>query len=198
MVIGITGGIGAGKSTVLALMEQEFGASVLIADEIARQLMEPGRSCYERIVEEFGEGLLFPDGSLDRAMLSEVVFADPAKLKKLNGIIHPMVKEYIRGEISCLSLEDPLRIIVIEAALLIEDHYDEICDEIWYIYAEEPVRRERLKRKRRYSDEKISVIMSNQLSDEEFRANCQRVIDNSRSTEETLLQLKKAMEFYII
>ncbi len=160
--------------------------------------MEPGRSCYERIVEEFGEGLLFPDGSLDRAMLSEVVFADPAKLKKLNGIIHPMVKEYIRGEISCLSLEDPLRIIVIEAALLIEDHYDEICDEIWYIYAEEPVRRERLKRKRRYSDEKISAIMSNQLSDEEFRANCQRVIDNSRSTEETLLQLKKAMEFYII
>ncbi len=198
MVIGITGGIGAGKTTVLALMEQEFGASVLIADDIARQLMEPGHSCYEHIVDEFGEGILFPDGSLDRAMLSEVVFADPAKLKRLNGIIHPMVKEYIRGEISCLSLEDPLRIIVVEAALLIEDHYDEICDEIWYVYADESVRRERLKRERRYSDEKISAIMNNQLSDEAFRAKCQRVIENGKSKEETLKQLKKAMEFYII
>ncbi len=198
MVIGITGGIGAGKSTVLALLEREFGASVLIADEIARQLMEPGHSCYEHIVDEFGKGLIFPDGSLDRAMLAEVVFSDPAKLKKLNSIVHPMVKEYIRGEISCISLEDPLRIIVVEAALLIEDHYDEICDEIWYIYAEEPVRRERLKRARRYSDEKISAIMSNQLSDEEFRANCQRVIDNSKSPEETLEQLKVAMQFFII
>lgn len=195
MVIGITGGIGAGKSRVLSLMEKEFGAALLVADDIARQLTQPGHSCYEHIRDEFGEEFFRGDGQLDRAKLAAVVFADPIRLKRLNQIIHPMVKEYIRGEISCLLLEDPARIIVIEAALLIEDHYDGICDEIWYIYADEAARRERLKRTRRYTDEKISMIMKNQLTDEEFRKNSQKVIDNSKSLKETLKEVKKALEF---
>ncbi len=195
MVIGITGGIGAGKSQVLALMEQEFGAAVLVADEIAHQLTEPGHICYEHITEEFGREILIPDGRIDRKKLAAIVFADPIRLKKLNQIVHPMVKEYIRGEISCLQLEEPAKIIVIEAALLIEDHYDEICDEIWYIYAEESVRRERLKKSRGYSDTKIDDIMKNQLSDEEFRKNCQKIIDNSHSLSKTREELKKALEF---
>ena len=195
MVIGITGGIGAGKSQVVSLMEKEFGAAALIADEIARQLTEPGHSFYEHIVDEFGQGILLADGTLDRAMLAEVVFAEPLRLKKLNQIVHPMVKEYIKGEISCLLLEDPARIIVVEAALLIEDHYDEICDELWYIYADEAVRRKRLKESRRYTDEKITSIMERQLTDREFRENCQRVIDNSKELSGTLEEIKKALEF---
>lgn len=195
MVIGITGGIGAGKSQVLSLMKQEFGAQLLVADDIAHQLTEPGHSCYEHIVDEFGRDVLAADGSIDRKRLAEIVFADPVRLKRLNRIVHPMVKEYIRGEISCIRLEDPAKIIVIEAALLIEDHYDEICDEIWYVYASEEIRRERLKKSRGYTDEKIDEIMKNQLSDEEFRKSCQKTIDNSGSLAETLLELKKALEF---
>lgn len=195
MVIGITGGIGAGKSQVLALMEQEFGAAVLVADEIAHQLTEPGYSCYEHIRREFGGEILLPDGRIDRKKLADVVFADPVRLKTLNQIVHPMVKESIRGEISRLQSEDPGKIIVIEAALLIEDNYDEICDEIWYIYADETVRRERLKKSRGYTDGKIDDIMKNQLSDEEFRKNCQKVIDNSHSLAKTREELKKALEF---
>ncbi|MBO5278578.1 MAG: dephospho-CoA kinase [Lachnospiraceae bacterium] len=195
MVIGITGGIGSGKSQVLSLMKQEFGAELLVADDIAHQLTEPGHSCYEHILDEFGSEVLSEDGSINRKKLSEIVFSNPVCLKKLNKIVHPMVKEYIRGEISCVQLEDPAKIIVIEAALLIEDHYDEICDEIWYVYATEEVRRERLKKSRGYSDEKIDDIMKNQLSDEQFRKSCQKIIDNSGTPEETLQELKKALEF---
>lgn len=195
MVIGITGGVGAGKSQVLTLFKQELDAEILVADDIAHQLMEPGHSCYERIAEEFGREILSEDDRIDRKKLADIVFSDAIRLKKLNKIVHPMVKEYIRGEISCIQLEDPTKLIVIEAALLIEDHYDEICDEIWYVYASEEVRRERLKKNRGYSDEKIDSILKNQLSEEEFRNGCRKIIDNSGSLAETLQDLKKALEF---
>lgn len=195
MVIGITGGVGAGKSQVLALLEQEFHAALLVADTIGHQVMEPGHRCYEWIIEEFGTDILTEEKAIDRKKLSAIVFSDEVRLKKLNSIIHPAVKEYIRSEISRIHKEQPSRIIVIEAALLIEDHYDEICDEIWYIYASEDIRRKRLKESRGYSDEKIDSIMKNQLSEAEFRQNCQKIINNSGTLTETLQELKKALEF---
>lgn len=193
MVIGITGGIGAGKSRVLALLQQEYGAAALAADAIGHMLMEPGQACYPSIAEEFGQALL-PDGRIDRQLLASLVFSDPNRLDRLNQIIHPAVKSFIREEILRLQAETPGRLIVIEAALLIEDHYEEICEEIWYIYADEQVRRERLRRSRGYSDARISAVMKNQLSDAEFRKCCRRVIDNSGSLEQTREELKKALE----
>lgn len=190
MVIGVTGGVGAGKSFVLSIIEEEFDAKLLYADEIAHQLTEPEHSCYERIVEEFGTGILKEDKTIDRNKLAEIVFGDLSALKKLNHIVHPMVKEYIQGEISCILLEDPAKIIVIEAALLIEDHYEEICDEFWYVYADETVRRERLRISRGYSDEKITAMFESQLTDEEFREHCRVVIDNSGSIEEAYEQIR--------
>lgn len=196
MIIGITGGIGAGKSQVLTFMEEEFGAACYQLDEIAHQLMEPGHSCYEQLVDLFGEdSILLPDKRINREFLSAAVFTNPRLMEKVNNIVHPMVKEYILGEISCIHLEDPSKIIVIEAALLIEDHYDKICDEIWYIYTEEAVRRERLMEGRGYSKEKVDSIMKTQLSDQEFRKNCQKVIDNNGCLSKTREELKKALVF---
>ena len=195
MVIGVTGGVGAGKSFVLSIIEEEFDAKLLHADEIAQQLTEPEHSCYERIVEEFGTGILKEDQTIDRNQLAEIVFGDPSALKKLNHIVHPMVKEYIQGEISCILLEDPAKIIVIEAALLIEDHYEEICDEIWYVKADEEIRRKRLKENRNYTDERIDKIIKSQLKESEFEKNCQRIINNNGNIEKTRQEIKNALEF---
>ena len=195
MVIGVTGGVGAGKSFVLSIIEEEFDAKLLHADEIAHQLTEPEHSCYERIVEEFGTGILKEDQTIDRNQLAEIVFGDPSALKKLNHIVHPMVKEYIQGEISCILLEDPAKIIVIEAALLIEDHYEEICDEIWYVKADEEIRRKRLKENRNYTDERIDKIIKIQLKESEFEKNCQRIINNNGNIEKTRQEIKNALEF---
>lgn len=195
MVIGVTGGVGAGKSFVLSIIEEEFDAKLLHADEIAHQLTEPEHSCYERIVEEFGTGILKEDKTIDRNKLAEIVFGDLSALKKLNHIVHPMVKEYIQGEISCILLEDPAKIIVIEAALLIEDHYEEICDEIWYVKADEEIRRKRLKENRNYTDERIDKIIRSQLKESEFEKNCQRIINNNGNIEKTRQEIKNALEF---
>lgn len=195
MVIGVTGGVGAGKSQVLALLEQEFHAVLLVADAIGHQVMEPGQHCYERIIQEFGTGILTKEKTIDRSVLGRMVFSDAFCLKKLNGIVHPAVKAYICEEISRIQKEEPSRLIVIEAALLIEDHYDVICDELWYVDTEETIRRKRLKESRGYSDEKIDSIMKNQLSEEEFRLNCHKIIHNSGTLAETLQELKKALEF---
>ena len=118
------------------------------------------------------------------------------KRKFLNGIVHPLVKKYITEEIGWIRCAEKYDYVFVEAALLIEDHYDIICDELWYIYADEETRRERLKSSRRYSDEKIDSVFASQLSDEQFRSHCSRVIDNSHDEQMTLGQLKEIIGYY--
>lgn len=195
MIIGITGGVGAGKSQVLSILKEDYAAVLLIADEIAHVLMEPEEVCYRQIVQEFGETILKKDKTIDRPALSSLVFHQKEQLQKLNQIVHPCVKHYIREQIAAIHAANPEQLIVIEAALLIEDHYDEICDEIWYVYADEETRRRRLKESRGYTDERISSMMKIQLSEEEFRRNCKKVINNSESLLKTREELQKALEF---
>lgn len=178
-VLGITGGVGAGKSTVLSYLSGHWGARVIQADQAGHFLMEPGQECYSRIVEAFGEGILRPDRAIDREKLGGLVFQNPARLEELSGIVHPAVKAYIVREIEEERRRDAVPFVAVEAALLIEDHYDLICDEIWYIYVDEETRRRRLRASRGYSEEKTRSILRNQLSDKRFRAACQFVIDNS-------------------
>lgn len=186
-VIGITGGVGAGKSAVLAHL-RERGAFVIEADAVARELMGPGSGILREIADSFGEDVLLPDGSLDRAKLSDIVFSDRGKLKLLNSLTHPAVKREIKKRAEAARRERP---VFVEAALLIEDHYEEICDRFWYVYAPDEVRRARLKASRGYSDEKISAILKNQLGDKEFRSHCAAVIDNGGARRETEEQIDR-------
>ena len=178
-VIGITGGVGAGKSAILNYLKEKHGAMVVEADKVGHLLMEPGGACYYSVVEKFGSSILNGDQTINRGKLGKIVFADPQLLDALNKIIHPKVKSYIVSEIAKERAYHRTNLFVVEAALLIEDHYDVICDELWYIHTDEQVRAERLKESRGYDDEKIESIMANQKSPEEFKKACHVVIDNS-------------------
>lgn len=192
--IGITGGVGAGKSAILDYLKNKPDTKVMLADEIAHELMVPGTQCYDRLKAEFGtEDIYQKDGFFDRIKLAQVIFSDDEKRKKLNGIVHPAVRKYVIGQAAYERKEGKIKLLVLEAALLIEEHYDEICDELWYIYTSEENRRIRLKKQRNYSDEKISEIFNSQLTDEKFRKVCRVVIDNNGTIEAAAAQIEAAL-----
>lgn len=193
-VLGITGGVGVGKSTVLGYLERKHRARVLEADKIAHSLMEPGEICYERIVDCFGTEILGEGGPIDRRRLGGIVFSNQEKLHLLNGIVHPAVKSFIRAEIEKEKKAQRAPFAAIEAALLLEDGYDEVCDEIWYIHADEEARIRRLILSRGYTRERAERIMKNQLSEEAFRKRCQFVVDNSTDiVENTYEQIDRGL-----
>lgn len=179
-VIGITGGIGSGKSEILSYLKERTNCRIIIADRVAHELEKQGGVCYERIVALLGESILDVGGEIDKTKLAACIFADKKLLEQINRIVHPAVKEYILTEIAEERETGKYDYLFIEAALLIEDGYEEIVDEMWYIHTDENVRRDRLKASRGYSDEKIDSIMREQLPEEEFYRHCSIVIDNSK------------------
>lgn len=188
-VIGITGGIGSGKSRILDDMEAFYHARVLKTDEVAYNLQEPGNFCYDEIVRVFGREMLDGDGRINRTNLGNLVFSDVGQLEKLNRIVHPSVKQYVREEIE-RARKEGVSIFLLESALLMEDHYEELCDELWYIFVERRIRFERLKESRSLSDDKIRQIMENQADEATYRAYCDVTIDNSGTFEETKRQIE--------
>ena len=178
-VFGITGGVGAGKSEVLTYLGQNYDATVIQADEAGYLVMLPGGECYGEIVKLFGRQITTETGELDRKRIAEIVFQDEEKLKALNAIVHPAVKRYIKKAIAAAE-KAGTEYVFVEAALLIEEKYDEICDELWYIYADEEVRKERLIEGRGYSEKKVREIMANQLSEDEFSSHCDFEIRQQR------------------
>ena len=192
-VIGITGGVGAGKSEILKYLKEKYGAIVVEADKVGHMLMEPGGACYYSIVEKFGSSVLNGDQTINRGKLGKIVFSDEGLLRELNKIIHPRVKSHIVSEIAKERAYHRTNYFVVEAALLLEDHYDVICDELWYIHTDEEVRGKRLKEARGYDDEKIASICANQKSPAEFRSACQVVIDNSGDLADTYRQIEEQL-----
>lgn len=194
MFIGITGGVGAGKSTILQILKEKYDAHLIMADDVAKDLMCKGKSAYRRIVQTFGEEILGEDKEIDRQKLSSIVFQDDAKLRELNQIVHPLVKKAILKEKNSISKKDPQKLIVLEAALLIEDGYPEFLDELWAVIADKEVRIQRLMDSRGYSREKSESIIAAQLSDEEFRNACDFIIDNSGSLSDSERQIEEHFE----
>lgn len=190
--IGLTGGVGAGKTTVLKAMKQMYRVRILIADEIAHEQMEPGTPCYKRLHEIFGDCDIWREGGeIHRPKLAQLLFSDEEKRQLLNGIVHPAVKEYILGEVEKERQAGYYDYVIVEAALLIEEHYDTICDELWYVYASPETRKKRLMADRGYSEQKVEQIFAAQLSDEMYRQHCPVVIDNDRDEAHVMKQIKK-------
>lgn len=192
-IIGITGGVGAGKSQVLTYIEDKYNCKIIRADEAAHLLELPGQECYKKLVELLGKDILNDDETIDKKKMADCIFRDKSILEKVNQIIHPEVKKYIINQIAAEQEAKKVQFFFIEAALLIEEHYDEIVDEMWYIHCDADIRAKRLSQTRHYSDEKIADIMAKQLSEEEFRNNCQRVIINNGDLKETYLQIDEIL-----
>ena len=185
-IIGVTGGVGAGKSEVLEILKQEYGANVILTDQVAKDLMEPGREGYRQVAAFLGGEILNPDGSINRPKMASVIFAQEEKRLGVNRLIHPLVWEEVLREIK--ESQNPLQ--VVETALP-EKQFRDICHEIWYVYTSEENRARRLFVSRGYDREKTVQVMKNQLSDEEFRSICHRVIDNNGSIEDTREQISR-------
>ena len=184
IIIGVTGGMGAGKSRVLAHLEEKWNARTIRLDDISRELLARNGLCYEETIHIFGERIVKPDGNLDRALIAKMIFEDSQLRDRLNNLVHPAVKAQVRWIAEEMRQLDA-GILVVEAALLIEGGYREICDELWYIYADEDTRRERLRDSRAYTDERINGTFATQLTDEMFRSRVDFVVDNSGSFEDT-------------
>ncbi|MCR5722344.1 MAG: dephospho-CoA kinase [Lachnospiraceae bacterium] len=192
-VIGITGGVGSGKSLILNYIKSHYNCEIIMADDLAKDLCKKGELCYKPLVKLLGTDVLDKDGEINKSVMAQKIFSDDNLRIGVNNIIHPGVKKYILKRIAYLRRKRTKAFLFIEAALLIEDGYKDIVDELWYIYTDEAVRRNRLKESRGYSDEKIDSIMASQLSEEEFRLNSDFEIDNSGNSEVSFSKIRERL-----
>ncbi len=193
-VIGITGGVGAGKSAILEYLEQNYRVKNLIADKIAKRLMEPGSECYRKLLKFLPVEVYNDDETINRGALSAAIFSSDELRVRVNEVMHPAVKEYIIGQIAEQERMGILDYVIVEAALLIEENYGEICDELWYVRTSEEIRKKRIMRSRGYSEEQVENMFRSQLSDSEYRKHCQVVIENNGTREETFYQVAQAIK----
>jgi len=188
-VIGITGGVGAGKSRILAILQEEYNAWTIQADEVAKALEEPGQPGFEGLLAAFGPSLLTEDQVIDRRRLAELIFRDPQALKQVNEIIHPLTWAAIKAQVR----DSDADLIAVEAALFGRQSR-EICTELWYVDSSVENRIRRLQESRGYDREKCCRMMDSQPSREEFLALADRVIDNNGTLAEVRQQIKEILE----
>ena len=190
MIVGITGGVGTGKSTILQILKDEYNAAVIMADDVAKELMEPGQPSYRAVVEYFGTEILSGgEGSpIDRVKLAGIVFSDQNKLSALNLLTHPLVRIRILELIDEYKRQD-YHLIIVESAILIQAHYLDFIDELWVVYADYDIRVDRLISSRGYTVEKIDNIINNQLSDDEMKRYASFLIDNTGTIDDVRRQL---------
>lgn len=193
MVIGITGGIGTGKSTVLKLLKDRYFFHIFESDKMGHEVMKPGTKVHDEIVKYFGYEILKPDEFIDREKLGEIVFNNQEKLEYLNSLIHPAVIKEISDRIERIKNIEENANFVVESAILFETGFDSICDKVWYVYADNDTRRKRLKEERGMSDERIEKIINQQLNEEEFKEKADVVLDNSNSFDDTFIMIQKLL-----
>ena len=192
-IIGVTGGVGAGKSTVLKMLEELTKCIVIRTDEVAKETTQPGGAAYAQIVKLLGDDILQSDGCIDRKKMASIIFSDEKLCEKVDVVIHPLTRSEVVRQLREAYDAGKYDYAFIEAALLIEAGYDSICEEFWYIYVPDEERIKRLMADRGYSREKCISIMNNQLPDEEFRKHCRYVIDNSHDSNNTKKQLERIL-----
>ncbi len=188
LTIGLTGGIGTGKSTVAKTLN-ELGARVLDADKIGHEIYLPGGPAYDNVVAAFGKRILAPDGTIDRKLLGPIVFADPAALKRLNAIVHPRMFARMREMVGDIRSGGERAPIVIEAAILIEANWMPLFDEIWLVVASRDNVVRRIERDRGLKPEQTEARIRAQLPDDERRRYAALVIDNDGTLDQLRAKL---------
>jgi len=191
MILGLTGGIATGKSTVTGLL-RERGIPVIDADAIAREVVEPGMPAYEAIVRHFGHEILQPNGQLDRKKLGDIVFSDEAERQVLNAIVHPEVRRVMREQaVEAEAAGAP--IVFMDIPLLFESKLQHMVEKIVVVYVPESTQLERLIERDELDEEQARKRMNAQLPIEEKKAWADYVIDNQGSREETARQVDELL-----
>lgn len=185
--IGITGGIGSGKSTVTDHL-REKGFVVIDADEVSRDVAEPGGIALQKLTEELGEGILLPDGNLDRARLAEIMFYDADLILVVNGIFHEEIKNRMD---KLVDAEEGT--VIISAPLLFETNMQKMCDETWLIIADEHIRATRAATRDNVDVSQVKARMAHQMTDEEKKELADIIIDNNGSVDELLKKIDELL-----
>ncbi|HVB81967.1 MAG TPA: dephospho-CoA kinase [Candidatus Binataceae bacterium] len=183
VTIGLTGGIGSGKSTAAKILAA-LGAPIIDADKVGHEIYQPGAPAYQELIDAFGPGILAPDSTIDRRKLGPIVFADPAALERLNAIAHPKMFARMGEMVAAMRRGGETRPVVVEAAILIEANWQPLFDEIWLVTTSRERVIERVARDRGLRPEQTEARIRAQLSDEERRKYATSVIGNDGTLED--------------
>lgn len=187
-VIGLTGGIGSGKSTVSKFLAH-LGAVVIDADKVGHEVFKPGTKAWQEVVDAFGQGIISADGTIDRRKLGEIVFSNPGARAKLNQVMHPLIYEQVKSRIGEYGRKG-VAIIIVEAPLLLEVGWKSLVDEVWVTSASEATVIKRLKEQKGLPEAQSLARIRAQLTDEERIRQADVVID----TDCALDELKERVE----
>jgi dephospho-CoA kinase len=190
-IVGLSGGIGSGKSTVAAILAG-LGACVIDADRIGHDVYRPGTEGFRRVVEAFGSGVVAADGTIDRHALGAIVFADPAALARLNGLVHPLIGEELARRIAAARADGFAGPIVIEAAVLLEAGWRGLVDRLWVVSVSRETAIVRVAVSRGLGRAEVERRLDAQMPDSERRRAADLVIDNDGTPAELRAEVEKA------
>jgi dephospho-CoA kinase len=187
-LIGLTGGVGSGKSTVAEIL-RELGAVVVDADEASHAVYEPGTPGFEAVVGEFGD-FYVRDGRIDRQRLGELVFKDAASRRRLNAIVHPLVRDWMAAR-TAEAVERGAEVVIQDVPLLFENGLEPLYSSVVLVYVPEEMQLERLVQGRGFTPERARAVIGTQVPIEEKRRRAHVVIDNSGTPEQTRAQVEQ-------
>lgn len=194
-VIGLTGGIASGKSTVAKLF-MEKNIPIIDADVIAKEVVEPGTPAYDQVIKEFGVTILHDDLSIDRKLLGSIVFTDDVSRGKLNEIVHPFVKKKMLEQRN-VYIEAKEKVIVLDIPLLFESNLTGLVDEVWVVFVDQTTQLGRLMKRNQLSEEEAMSRIKSQMPIDKKARNADVIINNSGLIEETKSQFESCISQFL-
>jgi dephospho-CoA kinase len=191
ITIGLTGGIGTGKTTVAAMLE-DLGATVIHADTVGHEVYRPHSEGWRLVTEAFGTEIVAQDGTIDRQKLGKIVFADSSALERLNAIVHPLISEEIGRRIEAHRAAGSTAPVVVEAAILIEANWLPLVDTVWVVVAPQAAVIDRVQAERQLSPQQIQARIEAQIAEAKRRRYADVVIDNKGDLQELRDQVRAA------
>lgn len=184
-IIGLTGGIASGKSTVSRVLK-DLGAIVIDSDVVAHEIIAPCRPAWNDIVKQFGPEILNSDMTINRGILGNIVFNNPAQLKTLNQIVHPRVAERFKDDLQEIRRLQPDAVVVLDVPLLYEAHFEHMCDVVWVVWVDRETQKQRLMKRNNFTEEEATVRIDAQMSLDKKAGLADVVIDNGQGIEGTI------------
>lgn len=197
MIIGLTGNIASGKTTISNILHETYRLPIIDADKIARKVVEPGEDTLTQLVHTFGEDILLANGSLDRTKLGKIVFNDNDKLEKLNAIVHPAIRKQMAEDKNKL-IQEGYKHIVMDIPLLFENNLTYLVDKTLVVYTEETIRMQRLMKRNNFSEEEARNRMNAQMSAEKKKQLADEWLDNSGTIQASKQQLEEILKKWSI